>query len=81
MITLQIGVGGIIIGFFVGTAIAFFAIWLADRDINKSNEEPSGFSKGFDAGWHCGREFEAGTLRKDLRYNRTKEDKNEHKHS
>lgn len=47
MITIQIGIGGILIGILIGLSIAFFAFWITDRQLGDD----------FHCGWEAGRKY------------------------
>ena len=47
MITIQVGIGGIVIGTLLGLAVAFFAIWITDRQMGDD----------FHCGWKAGCEY------------------------
>jgi len=49
MITIEIGIGGLIIGFLAGLAVSFFAFWMEEK--NDGGE----FKRGWDAGCEYGR--------------------------
>lgn len=49
MITIEIGIGGLLIGLLAGLAVSFFAFWMSER------ADGGDFKRGWDAGYEYGR--------------------------
>jgi len=56
MIVFELSIWSFIFGAIFGIAIAFFVVWLVDKQMSKDDQHHIGFSQGWDCGFKYGRE-------------------------